>query len=164
MKPAAKRRWKPAKGVTWRSKLERAHPSHGKVVRVPASMRRPGGPGTLLIPRPLDVDAAVRSIRPGRVMTVGALRARLARGSGADAACPLTTGLFLRIVAEAAEEGRRDGRARITPWWRVVRDNGAVIEKFPGGAAGHARRLRAEGHRLAAPGRGGAPRIVGRRG
>jgi alkylated DNA nucleotide flippase Atl1 len=59
--------------------------------------------------------------------------------------CPLTTGIFLRIIAEAAEEFARAGGETVAPYWRVVRDDGAMIEKFPGGAKAQARRLAAEG-------------------
>ena len=34
------------------------------------------------------------------------LRSRLAKDAGADIACPMTTGIFLKIVAFAAEENR----------------------------------------------------------
>ena len=59
--------------------------------------------------------------------------------------CPITTGIFVRIAAEAAEEQLEQGIERVTPYWRVVRDDGSLIARFPGGAA----RLRAEGHDFA---------------
>jgi alkylated DNA nucleotide flippase Atl1 len=31
------------------------------------------------------------------------------------------------------------------PWWRVVRDNGALLDKLPGGAAGQQQRLERDG-------------------
>lgn len=137
-----------AHGKRWREALEREHPSHGKVVRIPAQRRKPGGPKSLLVPSPRAVDARVRKVRKGSVLTLERLRRDLARGSAADIACPLTTGIFLRIVAEAAEEDRRAGKNRITPYWRVVRDDGSLFEKFPGGTAAQVRRLREEGHAL----------------
>ena len=60
--------------------------------------------------------------------------------------CPLVTGIFLRIVAEAAEEDARGGKPEITPYWRVVRDDGSLNDRFPGGPSAQARRLEAEGH------------------
>ena len=137
--------WKLAKGKTWKQKLEDDHPNHGKVVPIPPRMQKRFGSGTMVIPRPLDVDAALRSVRKGRLVAQSALRQRLARDSKADQACPLTTGIFLRIVAEAAEESRRAGKKRITPYWRTIRDNGQLNEKFPGGVRAHAKLLRAEG-------------------
>jgi hypothetical protein len=51
----------------------------------------------------------------------------------------------MRIAAEAAEEDRRNGKRRITPYWRTIRDDGRLQDGYPGGAAAHARRLRQEG-------------------
>lgn len=99
----------------------------------------------MLISSPLEVESIVRGIRKGRTMTMGKLRGTLAARHGADYTCPLTTGIFLRIVAEAAEEERVSGRSRVVPWWRVVRDNGSLNDRLPGGIDEHARRLRAEG-------------------
>lgn len=70
--------------------------------------------------------------------------------SRADVTCPLTSGIFVRIVAEAAEEDRRNGKKRITPYWRVVKDDGSLKDKFPGGAKAQAKLLRAEGHAIQA--------------
>jgi len=69
----------------------------------------------------------------GHVMTFTQLRAELAARAGAQAACPLTTGIFLRLVAEEAEEQLAAGASRVAPWWRLVRDNGALSDKAPGG-------------------------------
>lgn len=141
-------RFKPVAGKTWREKLERDHPSHGKVVPIPPNWEKSCGTGTMLIPRPRDVDAVMRSVRKGRLITLGEVRRRLAEAAGVNAACPLTTGIFARIAAEAAEEDRRAGRTRITPYWRTVRDDGSLIDKFPGGVRAQAARLREEGHEV----------------
>lgn len=141
----AKKTWKLRPGATWRQKLESTHPSHGKIVNVPPRMQARFGKGTMLIPRPIDVDAAMRRVRKGKLMTQSQLRDILAKAAGADSACPLTTGIFVRIAAEAAEEDRRAGKKRITPYWRTIKDDGSLNEKFPGGAEAQAANLRQEG-------------------
>jgi len=148
--------WKLAKGKTWRQKLQEPHPNHGKIIPLTAEQGRRLGGQSMLIPVPADVDAAMRRPRKGRLISTSQIRQFLLRDSSADSACPLTTGLFMRIVAEAAEEGRREGRKRITPYWRTIRDDGKLIEKFPGGAAAQAQLLRAEGFTIE-PGRGKQP-------
>jgi hypothetical protein len=72
---------------------------------------------------------------------------------GADVTCPLCTGIFVRIAAETAEEDRAAGKAKLTPYWRVITDKGELNEKFPGGSAAAARKLKEEGHRVAAKGK-----------
>ena len=132
--------------TSWRAKL--AKEQEPKIVDVPPRMQRQFGKGTMLIPRPLDVDALVRKVPRGRLVTVNQIRARLAAEQHADVTCPLTTGIFLRIAAEAAEEDRRAGKSRVTPYWRVLREGGRLNEKYPGGVAGQAAQLRAEGQRV----------------
>jgi hypothetical protein len=136
--------------------LEQEHPNHGKIVAIPPRMQKRFGIGTMVIPRPLDVDAVMRKARKGKLITQSQVRDALAKLSGADSACPLTTGMFIRIVAEAAEEDRRAGKQRITPYWRTVKDNGNLNEKFPGGARAQAARLRSEGFTIK-PARGKRP-------
>ena len=137
--------WKLAEGRTWRQKLEQEHPNHGKVVAVPPGMQKRFGTGTMLIPRPLDVDAIMRRVKKGKLVTQSQIRDALAKESKADCSCPLTTGLFIRIAAETAEEDLQAGKKRITPYWRTIKDDGKLNEKFPGGARAQAARLRKEG-------------------
>ncbi len=128
--------------LSWREKLEKDQ--EPRLVRVSPKMSR-FGKGTMLIPTPKLVDALVRRIPKGRLITVGELRRKLAADFGADVACPLTTGIFVRIAAEAAEEDRANGRRRITPYWRVVKDDGSLNPKFPGGEKLQSQCLRDDG-------------------
>jgi alkylated DNA nucleotide flippase Atl1 len=128
--------------LSWREKLEKDQ--EPRLVKVPPKMSRFGN-GTMLIPTPKLVDALVRRIPKGRLITVGELRRKLAADFGADVACPLTTGIFVRIAAEAAEEDRANGRRRITPYWRVVKDDGSLNPKFPGGEKLQSQCLRDDG-------------------
>lgn len=146
---------------TARQKLESVHPSHGQPFEVPAGKRNSTGRVRMIVPRPLDVDAAMRRVRKGRVTTMGAIRASLATAAGVEQCCPLTTGIFARLAAEAAQEDAAAGKRRITPWWRTVRDNGAVIDKFPGGGVLQAAMLKREGVKFVkGGGRGkGVPRV-----
>ncbi len=132
--------------IPWRQKLERHQ--QAKIVDIPPRMQRRLGRGTMVIPRPLDVDGLIRRVGQGKLVTVLQLREELARRSGVDVACPLTTGIFIRIAAEAAEEERRAGEKAVTPYWRVLSSEGGLNPKFPGGIAAQKRRLAAEGHKI----------------
>lgn len=139
---------------SWREKIDGAPAA--KTVPVPERMRKmypqlaktPGQKGRLLIPHPSDVEALVRKVPRGKLVSPSVLREKLARDASADIACPMVTGIFLRIVAEAAEEESRAGKSRVTPYWRVVREDGRLIEKHPRGPAGLAQRLADEGHKI----------------
>ncbi len=148
-KATGKIKWKPKAGTTWKDKLTREHPNHGALRPIPEMWHKRFGEGQMLIPKPLDVDALIRGVRKGKLVTQAQLREQLAQAAGADTACPITTGIFLRIVAEAAEEDLAAGKKRVTPYWRVVSDEGRLNEKFPGGAKAQAKRLREEGFSIA---------------
>lgn len=113
--------------LSWREKLEK--PQQPKLVMIPPKMSR-FGKGTMLIPTPMLVDEMVRRIPKGKLVTVAEIRRKLAADFGADVTCPLTTGIFVRIAAEAAEEDRTAGRRRLTPYWRVVKDDGSINPKL----------------------------------
>lgn len=139
--------------------MRASHPNHGKIVPIPPGEQKRFGKGTLVIPKPLDVDALVRKVRSGLLTTPSRNQARLAADCGADHACPLSTGIFIRIVAEAAEEDRQAGKKRLTPFWRIVKEDGALNEKFPGGANRQATLRRAEGFAIDTRRRKGFPRV-----
>jgi alkylated DNA nucleotide flippase Atl1 len=104
-------------------------------------------PGRMLISSPQEIAEVVAGISRGQVMSISALRRTLAEQHDADYTCPLTTGIFLRIAAEASDE--ENGAL---PYWRVVRDDGRILDKLPGGPAAQAKRLTAEGHKVTAKG------------
>jgi len=125
-----------------RDKLQK--PQEPKVVQIPPKMSR-FGEGTMLIPTPLLVDRLVRQVPKGKLITGSELRRKLAVDFATNTTCPLTTGIFLRIAAEAAEEDRANGKQRLTPYWRVIKDDGSLNPRYPGGVESQTRNLRAEG-------------------
>ena len=130
---------------TAREKLE--------IQREPKVVDDPRGRGKMLVPRPLDVDALMRKVEKGKLATAEQIRERLARDFHADLTCPMTTGIFIRIAAETAEEDLRKGEKQITPYWRVIKADGSLNEKLPGGTEAQAARLTEEGHSVE-PGKG----------
>jgi hypothetical protein len=141
---------------TWRQKLEESHPAHGKIVEVPLKMQKRFGAGKMLIAKPLDVNALIRKVQRGKLVTVPQIMDKLAKDAHASCACPMTTGIFLRIVAEVAEEDLRNVKTEVTPYWRVLKFDGSLNIKFPGGTQSQAARLQEEGHSIE-PGRGRKP-------
>jgi len=140
--------------TSWREKIDK--PQDVKIVKVPPKMSRFGS-GTMLIPTPKLIDAMIRMVPKGKLVTVSELRRKLARDFRTDVTCPLTTGIFVRIAAEAAEEDRANGKKRIAPYWRVIKDDGSMNPKFPGGIAQQTRYLGAEGFEVANKGK--TPRV-----
>jgi hypothetical protein len=133
---------------SWRLKMD--NPDLPKLVAVPPRMQKRFGKGAMLLPSPREVDALIRTVPAGSLITISQIRQTLAHKYMADVTCPLVTGIFVRIAAEAAEEDAVAGKTEITPFWRVVKDDGSLNPKFPGGVERQEERLREEGHRIIA--------------
>lgn len=141
---------------TWREKLENPPKGLPKVVNGPPKWEKRFGSRRVLVPTPLLVDELIRKVPKRKLVTVKQIRERLAKDFNADSTCPLTTGIFIRIAAEVAEEDRRGGKRQITPYWRIIKADGSLNEKFPRGPKAQAANLRKEGHRIQ-PGKGKKP-------
>ena len=74
----------------------------------------------MLIATPKIIDEYIKQIPKGIDINIKTLRNDLALTYNADTTCPVTTGIFLRIVSEAAYEDFLNGEKNITPFWRVV--------------------------------------------
>ena len=74
----------------------------------------------MLIATPKIIDEYIKQIPKGININIKTLRNDLALTYNADTTCPVTTGIFLRIVSEAAFEDFLNGEKNITPFWRVV--------------------------------------------
>jgi hypothetical protein len=145
---------------SWHEKLEKPVAGLPKVVDVPDKWVKTMGGRRVLVPTPMMVDELVRTVPQRKLITVGRIRQRLAQQFRADSTCPLTTGIFLRIISEAAEEDRQAGKKQLTPYWRVVKDDGGLNPKFPGGVEGHAQKLREEGHEVVSDKGKKPPRVM----
>jgi alkylated DNA nucleotide flippase Atl1 len=139
---------------SWREKLEESK-GLPKVEKISAKMskRWGAGTGTVVIPAPKEVDEIMRKVPKGKVITINEIRSALARRHSATIGCPITTGIFAHIAAQAAEEAAQEGRQRITPYWRTLKTGGVLNEKYPGGIARQRKRLQSEGHKVVTKGK-----------
>jgi hypothetical protein len=141
-----------AKRKTWREKLADGK-GLPKVEKISGRMSRRWGSGTVAIPAPLEVDAIMKRVPRGKLITINEIRAQIAARHGASIGCPITTGIFAWIAAHAANESAAEGRVRITPYWRTLKTGGELNSKYPGGLAQTRVRLEAEGHRVVPKGK-----------
>ena len=137
---------------SWREKLA-DNKGLPRVEPITPKMSARWGKGTVVIPSPKEVDALMRRVPAGRLTTINQLRSALARKHHATIGCPITTGIFAWIAANAAVEAALAGTRKITPYWRTLKERGQLNEKYPGGIPALARHLRAEGHKIVRRGR-----------
>ena len=121
--------------------------------KISEKMSKKWGSGTVVIPAPIEVDEIMRSVPKGKLITINEIRAALAKKHGATICCPITTGIFAWIAANAAEEQKQKGEKNITPYWRTLRTGGVINEKYPGGVERQKLLLEKEGHRVVQKGR-----------
>lgn len=124
-----------------------------KVARVTGRMSRRWGEGIMVIPAPVEVDALMKQVPRGRVITTNELRTALAKNHKVNFACPMTTGIFSWIAAHAAAEAQTEGAKKITPFWRTLKIGGEINPKYPGGVEEISKHLRAEGHKIISRGK-----------
>lgn len=112
------------------------------------SIEKYGGNRMYFAP-PIDYDRVMREVPYGKVTTVGEIRDYFAKLSGADFTEPITAGIFVSIAAWASYQRSADE----TPYWRTLKANGELNEKYPGGIEEQRQKLEAEGHTVIQKGR-----------
>jgi hypothetical protein len=119
-----------------------------KIATISGKMTKRWGEGRMVIPAPIEVDALMKKVPKGRVVTINELRGALASIHKVEFTCPISTGIFSWIAAHAAAEARVAGAKRITPYWRTLKTGGEINPKYPGGIKALTRLLKAEGHKI----------------
>lgn len=131
--------------MTTQQKFER--PAAPKLSRLEKGFAGIPEGSLLYISTPRELDEQVRAVPAGAVTTVTDLRAQLADSNAADATCPVTTAIFLRVVAERALEQLHDGAPieEVAPFWRVIDPGSPLARRIPGAPEFIAEQRRAEG-------------------
>ena len=118
------------KTKSWNEKLysEKTHKVKHldkRFVDIPADSQR-------LVATPVIFDNYIKQIPKGETKSIKEMRNDLAKTYFANYTCPVTTGMFVRIVAEAAYEKYLEGWdiEEITPFWRVIDENSSIAKKL----------------------------------
>lgn len=140
-----KRRLAPGKSKSWTDKLQsNKQPVVKRIIKDFADI--PAG-SSMLIATPEIIEAYIQHLPKGKSGTLQTLRKDLAATFNAEYTCPVTTGIFLRIVSEAAYEQLLQGKklASITPFWRVVNEDSPLARKLSFGTEFIGEQRRKEG-------------------
>jgi len=115
---------------TWLDKLnEKKEP---KIKRIDFDFADIPAGSNMFIATPKLIDEYIQEIGIGKRLDIKTLRKDLAIEHNADYTCPVTTGIFLRIVAEANYEKLQHGKRveEITPFWRVIEPKSVLAKKL----------------------------------
>lgn len=109
---------------------------------------RYGGNRMFLAP-PIYYNKVMKIVPKGSLITIGQIREYLAKENKADFTDPMTAGIFTNIVAWASYQRNED----ITPYWRTIKSDGELNNKYPGGVLEHKRLLEEEGFKIVSKGK-----------
>ena len=115
---------------TWKEKMA-AKPPHHVVLEKDFAGVKSGS--KLHISSPQEIAAELRKIRPGETVSLQQFRKNIAHAQACDATCPVSTSLFLRIVAEYAWEEHNERGVPLDdlpPFWRVVEPGSPLSKKL----------------------------------
>jgi hypothetical protein len=86
----------------------------------------------LYIGTPQIVADYISKIPVGESSSVEKLRNQLARRNSCDAMCPVSTAIFLRIVADYAIDQMKTGKSpqEVIPFWRVLSSKDKIASKL----------------------------------
>ena len=86
----------------------------------------------MFISTPKIIDDYIKHIPFGKSTELSTMRNDLAIDYQAHKTCPVTTGIFLRIVSEASYEEFKSGKGidEVTPFWRVVNPKSKLANKL----------------------------------
>ena len=115
---------------TWLDKLNET--KEPKLKRIDIDFADIPAGSNMFIATPKIIDMYIQEIGVGKRIDTKTLRKDLALAHNADYTCPVTTGIFLRIVAEANYEKLQQGKhvKEITPFWRVIEPKSVLAKKL----------------------------------
>ena len=119
-----------------------------QIITDEGSIKKYGGNRMYFAP-PIEYDKIMKRVPTGKIITVGVIRDFFAKNNQADFTDPITAGIFVSIAAWASEQRDNDK----TPYWRTLKANGELNEKYPGGILAQKEKLESEGHTIIQRGR-----------
>lgn len=118
------------KPTDWRKRFGAAKAPHVVMLHTDFAGVKAGN--TMLISSPGEIANYIARIPPDETRTIDRMRTELARKAGAHSMCPVTTAIYLRVVAEVALQDLSEDKPldQVVPFWRVVRPDSKVAQKL----------------------------------
>ena len=118
---------------SWNEKFESKATHEIKVIEKDFWSQKAGD--HMLIPTPKLIEDYVNQSEKGMSIDPVQMRIDLAAEWGADFTCPMTTGIFTRIMVEKNLELHGDNYEAMIPFWRVVDPKSDLAKKLSCGKA-----------------------------
>jgi hypothetical protein len=130
------------KPVDWEKRFHSRTVTEVELLRKPFGGMKAGE--RLVISTPAEIDGYVRTLPPGAAQRVADMRREIASRYSAGGCCPVTSSIFLRIVAERALLQMQNGQANAAPFWRTIEPESPLAGKLSCGREWVAARRAAE--------------------
>ena len=136
------------KGYPKTLKLEKRFPCYNAVHKMGAE----AGDKVVLV-NPSEVVEVMKRVQKGKLTTIVEICKKIAKKHRVKGCCSLTTGIFIMTAANATEEADKQGKSLNIPYWRTLKADGFLNEKYPGGAEAQKILLENEGFTVVQKGR-----------
>jgi alkylated DNA nucleotide flippase Atl1 len=110
----------------------------------------------IVLVNPSEVLPLMAAVPEGKVITLREICLALAEKHGLKGCCTLTAGIFTMTIANAVEEVKNQGDKTSlskVPWWRTLKNDGFLNDKYPGGQEMQKQMLESEGHEIISRGK-----------
>jgi hypothetical protein len=111
---------KTVKRKSWADKMDK--PLHPEIKILEKGFADLPAGSKMLIPTPRLIASYLMHTSPGHLIDIKRMRSDLSAEMEAEYTCPLTTGIFLRTVAEFVNEQKQNGIPvkDLPPIWRII--------------------------------------------
>jgi alkylated DNA nucleotide flippase Atl1 len=129
-------------------KLEQSFPCYKVLVKMGANED-----DKIVLTNPSEVEEIMKSVPEGKLITIYEICKKLSKKYNVKGCCTLTTGIFIMTAANAAYELRQEGKKCSNPYWRTLKADGFLNDKYPGGVEAQKEMLENEGFKVAKRGK-----------
>jgi hypothetical protein len=128
------------KGLPKVLKLQKSFPCYNAVHKMGVEEGEP-----VVLINPSEVVELMKKVPKGKLITIVEICKTLAKKHHVKGCCSLTTGIFIMTTANAVEEAAQEGKKMRISYWRTLKVDGVLNEKYPGGALAQKKLLEQEG-------------------
>ncbi|MEO0091764.1 MAG: MGMT family protein [candidate division WOR-3 bacterium] len=132
-------------------KLEKHKPCYNALYKMGVKQGDP-----VVLVNASEIIPLMSKVPKGKLITIREICQKIAKNHKVKGCCTLTTGIFIMTIANAVQEAiNNKEKSKLTkiPYWRTLKAEGFLNEKYPGGLEAHKKLLENEGHKIIARGK-----------
>jgi hypothetical protein len=126
--------------------LEKKFPCYNAVHKMGAEAGDP-----IVLVNASEILPIMAGVPKGKLITIWEICRKISQQHKTKGCCSLTTGIFIMTIANAVEEAivqNQKGALIKIPYWRTLKADGFLNEKYPGGQEAHKKLLEKEGFKI----------------